>query len=110
MRSLLQYTHFIALEPIVQKHYSNHALTDQCRDFLTRLKTTKAPLVLTLNDVSELVVQSAEGYQELLDRLEYLETVAGIQRGLTELSEGHAVPAIPALEALREKLKQSPTA
>jgi prevent-host-death family protein len=79
-------------------------------DFLERLKTTKAPLVLTLNGVSELVVQSAEGYQELLDRLEYLETVAGIQRGLTELSEGKSVPAISALEALREKLKQSPTA
>jgi len=76
-------------------------------DFLERLKETKSPLVLTLNGVSELVVQSAEGYQALLDRLEYLETVAGIQRGLTELAEGQAVPAIEALEQLRKKLGQS---
>jgi PHD/YefM family antitoxin component YafN of YafNO toxin-antitoxin module len=75
-------------------------------DFLERLKETKSPLVLTLNGVSELVVQSAEGYQTLLDRLEYLETVAGIQRGLTELAEGQAVPAIEALEQLRKKLGQ----
>jgi prevent-host-death family protein len=79
-------------------------------DFLERLRETKSPLVLTLNGVSELVVQSAEGYQELLDRLDYLETVAGIQRGLTELVEGQAVPAIDALEKLREKLMKSTSA
>jgi PHD/YefM family antitoxin component YafN of YafNO toxin-antitoxin module len=32
-------------------------------DFMQRLKSTKVPLVLTINGVSELVVQSAEGYQ-----------------------------------------------
>ena len=79
-------------------------------DFLERLKETKSPLVLTINGVSELVVQSAEGYQALLDRLEYLETVAGIQRGLAELAEGQAVPAIEALEQLRKKLEQSKNA
>jgi prevent-host-death family protein len=75
-------------------------------DFLERLRETQSPLVLTLNGVSEIVVQSAAGYQELLDRLEYLETVAGIQRGLEELAEGKAVPAAAALAKLRETLKQ----
>ena len=79
-------------------------------DFMQRLRETKAPLVLTINGVSELVVQSAGGYQQLLDRLEYLETVVGIRRGLEELSDGKAVPAIAALEELREKLKQPPSA
>jgi PHD/YefM family antitoxin component YafN of YafNO toxin-antitoxin module len=75
-------------------------------DFIDRLKETKSPLVLTINGVSELVVQSAEGYQELLDRIEYLETTAGIRQGLSELDEGRTVPAIPALELLRTKLQQ----
>jgi prevent-host-death family protein len=75
-------------------------------NFIDRLKETKSPLVLTVNGVSELVVQSAEGYQQLLDRIEYLETTAGIRQGLNELDEGRAVPAIPALELLRTKLKQ----
>jgi hypothetical protein len=29
-RSLSQYTHFIALNPNLQKHYSNHGLAGQC--------------------------------------------------------------------------------
>jgi PHD/YefM family antitoxin component YafN of YafNO toxin-antitoxin module len=75
-------------------------------DFIDRLKETKSPLVLTINGVSELVVQSAEGYQQLLDRIEYLETTAGIRQGLNELAEDRAVAAIPAIEALRSKLQQ----
>ena len=75
-------------------------------NFIDRLKETKSPLVLTVNGVSELVVQSAEGYQQLLDRIEYLETTAGIRQGLSELDEDRAVPAIPALELLRTKLQQ----
>jgi PHD/YefM family antitoxin component YafN of YafNO toxin-antitoxin module len=71
-------------------------------NFIDQLKETKSPLVLTINGVSELVVQSAEGYQELLDRIEYLETTAGIRQGLSELDKGHAVPAIPALELLQQ--------
>jgi hypothetical protein len=31
-RSLSQYTHFIALEPNLREYYSNHGLTDQCRN------------------------------------------------------------------------------
>jgi PHD/YefM family antitoxin component YafN of YafNO toxin-antitoxin module len=100
--------------------YSAYMMLDLSRDinslsnfkrnttnFIDRLKETKSPLVLTINGVSELVVQSAEGYQQLLDRIEYLETTAGIRQGLSELEEDLAVPAIPALELLRTKL-QSP--
>lgn len=71
-------------------------------EFVEQLKTTQAPIVLTVNGVSELVVQSAAGYQQLLDRLEYLETVAGVRQGLQELAAGKAVPALPALEELRQ--------
>ena len=74
--------------------------------FIEQLKETKAPIVLTLNGVSEIVVQSAEGYQDLLDRLEEFETEAAIVTGLQELKDGKAIPALPALAALRKKLKQ----
>jgi hypothetical protein len=37
---------------------------------------------------------------------EYLETVAGVRQGLTELAEGKAVPAGPALEELRSRSHQ----
>jgi PHD/YefM family antitoxin component YafN of YafNO toxin-antitoxin module len=75
-------------------------------EFVVQLKETRSPLVLTVNGVAELVVQSAESYQILVDRLEYLETVAGVCQGLTERADGKGIPAIPALEGLRLKLRQ----
>ena len=75
-------------------------------EFVEQLKETRSPLVLTVNGVAELVVQSAESSQTLVDRVEYLETVAGVRQGLVELADGKAVPAIPALEDLRLRLRQ----
>ena len=73
-------------------------------EFMQQLKTTGAPIVLTVNGVSEIVVQSAEAYQELLDRIEYLETVQGIRIGLNEKARREGKPALEALEDLRLKL------
>ena len=50
-------------------------------DLLDRLRKTGHPVVLTINGKAELVVQDAEAYQALLDRVEAIE---GIQRGLAE--------------------------
>ena len=74
--------------------------------FLEQLRETKAPIVLTLNGVSEIVVQSAGGYQELLDRLEEFELRETIRIGLQDIREGKGVPAFPALDELQKKLQQ----
>ncbi len=44
-------------------------------DLLDRLRTTGHPLVLTINGKAELVVQDAEAYQALLDRVEAIEGI-----------------------------------
>jgi PHD/YefM family antitoxin component YafN of YafNO toxin-antitoxin module len=75
-------------------------------EFVVQLKETRSPLVLTVNGVAELVVQSVESYQTLVDRLEYLETMAGVRQGLEEMAEGKAVPAISALEDRRSQLQK----
>ncbi len=51
-------------------------------ELLERLRETGHPLVLTINGKAELVVQDAEAYQALLDRVE---TIEGIQRGLADV-------------------------
>ena len=56
--------------------------------FLKQMKKTKAPIVLTLNGVAEIIVQSATGYQALLDRLDELETREAIRVGLQEIQDG----------------------
>jgi prevent-host-death family protein len=53
-----------------------HSLTDFKRNttaYVEKMKETKAPLVLTVNGEAELVVQNAEAYQELLDRIRQVE-------------------------------------
>jgi prevent-host-death family protein len=46
------------------------------KDYIERLKKKKTPLVLTVNGKAELVVQDAESYQVMLERLERAETLA----------------------------------
>ncbi|HXW08345.1 MAG TPA: type II toxin-antitoxin system Phd/YefM family antitoxin [Vicinamibacterales bacterium] len=69
-------------------------------DLLDRLRKTGHPLVLTINGKAELVVQDAEAYQALLDRVEAIE---GIQRGLADVKAGHTKPARQVFSRLRRK-------
>src|SRR4029077_5426270 len=54
-------------------------------ELLDRLKKSGNPLVLTINGRAEIVVQDAEAYQALLERVEPIE---GIQRGLADVKAG----------------------
>jgi PHD/YefM family antitoxin component YafN of YafNO toxin-antitoxin module len=74
------------------------------REYVGKLKDSKTPLVLTVNGRAELVVQDAGSYQDMLDRLEELETVAAIRMGLQDLESGKVRPARKALKNLGEKL------
>ena len=67
---------------------------------LERLKKTGHPLVLTINGKAEVVVQGAEAYQKLLERVE---TIEGIQRGLADANAGRTKPAREVLNRLRRK-------
>jgi len=51
-------------------------LTDfkrNAKDYVEKIKLTKSPLVLTVNGKAEVVVQEAQEFQQMLDRLENLE-------------------------------------
>ena len=68
-----------------------HPLTDFKRntaEFLTQLKQTGHPLVLTINGKAELVVQDAKSYQRLLDIAERLETIQAVKEGLASIENG----------------------
>jgi prevent-host-death family protein len=61
------------------------------KEYVGRLKKKKTPLVLTVNGRAELVVQDAESYQEMLDRLERAETLAAIRRGMEQADYGRGI-------------------
>lgn len=56
--------------------------------FINQMKETGNPVVLTVNGKAELIVQDAESYQKMLDRLDRLEAIAGIKQGLTDVKAG----------------------
>ncbi len=73
------------------------------KGYVGLLKKKKTPLVLTVNGRAELVVQNAESYQEILERLERAETVAAIRRGMEQFDSGEAVSLEGAEKKLRKK-------
>lgn len=73
------------------------------KDYVGRLKEKKTPLVLTINGRAEIVVQDAESYQVLLDRLERAETVAAIRRGAEQAGRGEGITLEEAEKRLRNK-------
>ena len=84
-----------------------HPLTDFKRktaNFVRQMRRTKRPVVLTVNGKAQLVVQDAASYQGLLERLDRLEAVAAIRKGLADVEEGRVHSAREALESLRVKL------
>jgi prevent-host-death family protein len=84
-----------------------HPLTDFKRntsDFVSRMKKTRRPVVLTVHGKAELVVQDAESYQQVLDRLERFEAVEAIRLGIAAAEQGRVKPARKALAELQAKL------
>jgi prevent-host-death family protein len=73
------------------------------KGYVSRLKERKMPLVLTVNGRAELVVQDAESYQEILDRLERAETLAAIRKGMEQFDRGAGIQLKDAEARLRKK-------
>jgi hypothetical protein len=59
--------------------------------------------VLTVNGRAELVVQDAEAYQILVERLDRAETLAAIRRGADQFERGEGIPLDEAERQLRAK-------
>ena len=83
-----------------------HPLTDFLRNHkahVTRLKATHAPEVLTVNGKAEIVIQDVQSYQQMIERLQHMETVAAIQEGMASAERGELKPATQVLDEMRAK-------
>ena len=70
---------------------------------LRRLKATGRPAVLTVNGHAEIVVQSAEAYQQLLEDHDLLDCLRGITRGLEQIRRGEGKPMRAVLQDLAKR-------
>ncbi|MGB3693306.1 MAG: type II toxin-antitoxin system Phd/YefM family antitoxin [Spirulinaceae cyanobacterium] len=71
--------------------------------FLVKLKETKSPMVLTVNGKAAAVVQDAHSYQQLMERLELLESIAGIRKSIEEFEQGEGLPLKEAFQQFKDK-------
>ena len=82
------------------------SLTDFARNakrHVTRLKKTGKPEVLTVNGHAEVVVQSAESYQQLLDDAEFAYSLRVLRKSLAEADAGEGRSAMEFVEELAAK-------
>jgi prevent-host-death family protein len=83
-----------------------HSLTDfqrHTKEHIERLKETGRPEVLTVNGKAEVVVQDASSYQKLLELVDRLQAIEGIQKGLASMQRGEGKPAHEVFTRLRKK-------
>ena len=79
-------------------------------ELMKRLRSTGQPVVLTVNGKAELVVQTAEGYQQLLEMIGFEENVAFIQKSREQIDLGQVKPMKQVLANLGFKQKKRPVA
>ena len=71
-------------------------LTEFKRDtgrFVSRLKETGRPSILTVNGKASLVVMNAQAWQDIQDQIEHASTVSAIHKGLKQVCAGQGVNA-----------------
>ncbi|MEI7576077.1 MAG: type II toxin-antitoxin system Phd/YefM family antitoxin [Armatimonadota bacterium] len=72
-----------------------HPVTDFVRNyksFLTRIKETGQPEVLTVNGVPEAVLVDAKSYQEMVNALEHERFVKAVNEGIADMKAGRGQP------------------
>ena len=80
--------------------YSLSDFQRNTRDRISTLKESGNPAVLAVNGQAELVIQSAEAYQKLIEDQQILESIRSIGRGLEQAKRGQGRPMREFLEAL----------
>ena len=71
--------------------------------FITHLRKSKRPLVLTVRGKAQAVVQDAEAYQRLLDAAARADVREAIRQGLQDVARGRTRSASDVFDDLRRR-------
>ena len=84
-----------------------HTLTEfqrNAKKYARKMNQTGRPLVLTVNGKPGLVVQDAEAYQAMIERIEHLNLLEDLRQASMEHVEGKTIPLETAKRQLRKEL------
>jgi prevent-host-death family protein len=94
--------------PMIDVSEDIHSLSDFKRNtakFMSQMKKSGHPVVLTVNGRAELVVQDASSYQRLLALAEEAEMMDFLNKSRQDIDAGRTVAARDALARLAKKYK-----
>lgn len=81
-------------------------LTDFLRNhkpFISRLQELKSPVLLTVNGRAEIVVQDADSYNALIERLNRMETIIAVREGIASAERGELKSAERVIAEMKAK-------
>ena len=84
-----------------------HPVSDFIRNYkayLSRIKQTRHPEVLTVNGVAECVLVDAETYQEMKEAWDKARFIKAVHEGIESMSAGTGKPADEAFQEIKAKL------
>ena len=84
-----------------------HPVSDFVRNYkmyLSRIKETRRPEVLTVNGVAECVLVDAETYQEMQEAWEEARFLRAVHEGIASMNAGTGKPSHEAFGEIRAKL------
>lgn len=73
----------------------------QTAEIIRDIKSKKRPTFITVKGRVEAVIQDAHDYQEMVDRIEELETLLSIQRGMEDIKQGRVQEMDSVFDQLR---------
>lgn len=76
--------------------------------FVEDLKKGDQALVLTINGSAELAVMSAATFQRVLEKLDLLDSLRAVRRGIEQADRGESRPASEVLDELRHSVGLPP--
>ncbi len=77
---------------------------------IAKLKKSGEARVLTVNGQAQLVVLSVDAYQKILDRLDLLDNLNAIHKGMLEAQRGEGLPTEELIRRLRSGRKMRKSA
>lgn len=91
------------MQESVEIRVSLQEFADRCSEVLAENKASHHPILLTVGDHPEWVIQDSDSYQALLDRVDRAETVAGIREGLEDMEKDQGISLKDFDRSLRAK-------
>jgi prevent-host-death family protein len=87
-----------------------HSLTEfkkNTNEFISDLKKTGRPTVLTVNGRAEIVVMGAAAYQKIQEQLEFEETILEVNNSLKDFEAGKFSLAKDVFDDLKQRINKS---